>query len=148
MVCALNVNHRNGLASAQVAPTDDMILPRIPLYADAHDSHATSSHPSLCRGHNKVLSLFRSVAYLPLVQKLFNVVKVVFVVLKIYSISACAGRCCTIVPFLRERFHPVYIGLHSRRTPLNKSDNVYTKTGVIFNFKIFWPKYAKIRRFL
>ena len=41
-----------------------------------------SSHPSLCRGHNKELSLFRSVAYLPLVQKLFDVVKVVFVVLK------------------------------------------------------------------
>ncbi len=32
-------------------------------------------------------------------------------------------------------------------TPLKKADNVYKKTGVIFNFKIFWPKYAKIRHF-
>jgi|GEM_PF-6643077 len=105
MVCALNVNHRNGLASAQVAPTDDIILPRIP---HAHDAHASllasvivpraqqrgSFHApflamaepkqaSLCSfGLTKRLSLFRSVAYLPLVQKLFHVVKVVFVVLK------------------------------------------------------------------
>ena len=28
-----------------------------------------------------------------------------------------------------------------------KADNVYKKTGVIFNFKIFWPKYANLRHF-
>jgi|GEM_PF-2356028 len=32
-------------------------------------------------------------------------------------------------------------------TPLKKADNVYKKTGVIFNFKIFWPKYAIFRHF-
>ena len=46
MVCALNVNHRNGLTSAQVAPTDDMILPQIPrIFADAHDAHASLLAP-------------------------------------------------------------------------------------------------------
>ena len=44
---------------------------------------AEPKQASLCSfGLTKRLSLFRSVAYLPLVQKLFNVVKVVFVVLK------------------------------------------------------------------
>ena len=70
---------------------------------------AEPKQASLCSfGLTKRLSLFRSVAYLPLVQKLFNVVKVVFVVLKIYSISVCVDRCCTIAPCMRERFHPVY----------------------------------------
>ena len=143
-------------ASAQVTPTEDIVLPRIP---HAHDAHASLLAPvivpraqqrgsfhapflamaepkqaSLCSfGLTKRLSLFRSAAYLPLVLKLFHVVKVVFVVLKIYSISVCPGRCCTIAPCMRERFHPVYgqgcgkaalvrashtpgvyIGLHSR----------------------------------
>ena len=30
---------------------------------------------------------------------------------------------------------------------LKKADNIYKKTGVIFNFKIFWPKYAIFRHF-
>ena len=30
---------------------------------------------------------------------------------------------------------------------LKKADNVYKKTGVIFNFEIFWPKYAIFRHF-
>ena len=114
MVCALNVNHRNRFALVLVPPTEDIALPRIPrmhmtlTHPSLHPSSHPSSHPSLCRGHNKELPLFRSAAYLPLVQKLFNVVKVVFVVLKIYSISVCASRCCTIAPCMRKRFHSVY----------------------------------------
>ena len=78
MVCALNVNHRNGLAS--------VIVPRAQQRGSFHAPFLAMAEPkqaSLCSfGLTKRLSLFRSVAYLPLVQKLFNVVKVVFVVLK------------------------------------------------------------------
>jgi len=39
-------------------------------------------------------------------------------------------------------------GPDSQEKPtLKKADNVYKKTAIIFNFKIFWPKYAKIRHF-
>ena len=46
---------RNRLASAQVAPTDDIVLPRMSrIYTRMHMTIThTSSHPSLCRGHNK-----------------------------------------------------------------------------------------------
>ena len=59
MVCALNLNHRNGLASAQVAPTDDIILPRIP---HAHDAHAPLLAPLLApvivpRAQQRVVSV-------------------------------------------------------------------------------------------
>ena len=76
---------------------------------------AEPKQASLCSfGLTKRLSLFRSAAYLPLVLKLFHVVKVVFVVLKIYSISVCAGRCCTIAPFMRERFNQFALLLRER----------------------------------
>ena len=87
-------------------------MPRAQQRGSFHAPFLAMAEPkqaSLCSfGLTKRLSLFRSVAYLPLLQKLFNVVKVVFVVLKIYSISVCVDRCCTIAPCMRERFHPVY----------------------------------------
>jgi len=30
---------------------------------------------------------------------------------------------------------------------LKKTDNIYKKTAIIFNFEIFWPKYANFRHF-
>jgi len=62
----------------------------------------------------------------------------------VYSLGFQPGmrHRIVIVPFLQFT-----IPIAETVTNLKKADNVYKKTGVIFNFKIFWPKYAKIRHF-
>jgi len=66
------------------------------------------------------------------------------------SLFASHGSHSTDFPYLARRcvsFSVLSDFGVTRPYGLNKADNVYKKTGVIFNFKIFWPKYTKIRHF-